>query len=74
MRTLAKILRTIGGRSSWPAQDYAAPWGLGPRHHYYFHYYYFRIRGGQLSAADTAAGLVKAYNGRVVEGRSPLRQ
>ena len=39
MRTLAKILRTIGSQLSWPEQ-YAAPWGLGPRHCFYFHHYY----------------------------------
>ena len=42
MQTLAKILRTIGSWLTWPAQEYAAPWGLGPRHYYYFHYYYYR--------------------------------
>jgi hypothetical protein len=47
MRTLATILRTIGRSLSWPAQEYAAPWGR-PRHCFYFHHYYLRYPGSSV--------------------------
>ena len=35
MRTLAKILRTIGGWLTWPGWAYAAPGRFGPWRYYY---------------------------------------
>ena len=35
MRTLAKILRTIGGGLTWPTGQYVAPGRLGPWRYYY---------------------------------------
>jgi hypothetical protein len=38
MRTLAKILRTIGGRLTWPTGQYAGPGRLGPWRSFYYRY------------------------------------
>jgi hypothetical protein len=76
MRTLAKILRTIGRWLTWrPAWEYAAPRQLGPWH--YDRYPCYRYPSMLTSAADgpaVVAGPIQLGSQKCPIWNSPSRR